>query len=120
MTDGAGRVDGRFSTDGYGGAWFVEVSRLTVAVEPSVHRRVPAPEPGGFSGRSAREGGALVAGVTVRESVTQAGTAERARAVCITLVVTHCAQAASGRRISGLVPGVDQEQGGGVGGRSVR
>ena len=54
---------------------------LTRAAESGVHPGVSAREPARFPGaRAAGKAGALMAGATVRESVTLAGRAERARA----------------------------------------
>ena len=52
---------------------------LTFAAELSVHFPASARCPAGFPGRGGRKGGAVMAGA-VRESVTLAGRAERARA----------------------------------------
>ena len=67
-------------TDGHGRAALAACSGLTCAAESSVHPRVRPPGgpvvPG--AGRAGRAG-ALMAGAAVRESVTLAGRAERAR-----------------------------------------
>ena len=70
-----------FSADGHGRAALAACSGLTCAAESSVHPGVSAQRPGGFPREWCGRGraGALMAGSTVRESVTLAGRAERAR-----------------------------------------
>jgi anti-sigma regulatory factor (Ser/Thr protein kinase) len=53
---------------------------LTFGAELSVHVPASARCPAGFPGRGGRKGGAVMAGLAVRESVTLAGRAQRVRA----------------------------------------
>jgi hypothetical protein len=76
-TDG-GRDHGRVTDEGLGEA---RCAGLTFAAELSVHVPASARCPAGFPGRGGRgRAGAVMAGLPVRESVTLAGRAERARA----------------------------------------
>ena len=76
MTDG-GRDDGRATGRVRGGP----CAGLTFTAELSVHVPASAHCPAGFPVRGGRErAGAVMAGLAVRESVTLAGRAERARA----------------------------------------
>ena len=67
-------------TDGHGRAVLAACSGLTCAAEPSVYPPVSGCGPAWFPGRE-RPGkaGAPMTGLAVRESVTVAGRAERAR-----------------------------------------
>src|ERR1035438_284540 len=74
-----GRCNRRFSTDGHGRAALAACPGLTCAAESGVHPCVrPAARmvPGT---KAAGKAGALMTGVAVRETVTLAGRAERAR-----------------------------------------
>jgi hypothetical protein len=74
-------VHRRLSTDGHGRAAPVACSGLTRAAESSVHSRtsgLAAPVISRGRGRPGKAG-ALMAGLEIRESVTVAGRAERAR-----------------------------------------
>ena len=70
-----GGFHGRTATDG---ARRRACPGLARVAEPGVHPCV-RPRPGDFRGRAAGKAGALMAGAAVRETVTLAGRAERAR-----------------------------------------
>ena len=73
-------VHRRLSTDGHGRAASAACFRLDVRRRAGRTSPVCPPRlPGCFRGRGGREGGALMAEAAVRESVTVAGWAERAR-----------------------------------------
>jgi len=80
FTDGHGR--GPHARTGHGrGPRGARCAGLTFAAEVSVHVPASARCPAGFPGRGGRgRAGAVMARVAVRESVTLAGRAERARA----------------------------------------
>ena len=80
FTDGHGRGPRRRTSHGRGSARS-PCAGLTFVAELSVHVPASARCPAGFPGRGGRgRAGAVMAGAAVRESVTLAGRAERARA----------------------------------------